>query len=94
MKYGNNSIVLHTSAKGVAQFPLLLFCSWNWNWSVRNSSSIWFLPATWKLYGDAIWWALCATFDVTIFYLLWVNIQWILLCSLSHIWCLCLQMPR
>lgn len=53
------------------------------------------LPAeTWKLYGDAIWWALCTSFDVTIFNLLWVDLQWILLGSLSHIWWFCLQMPR
>lgn len=52
------------------------------------------LPAeTWKLYGDAIWWALCTSFDVSIFNLLWVDIQWILLGSLSHIWWVCLQMP-
>lgn len=30
---------------------------------------------TWKLYGDAIWWALCTPFDVTFLNLLWADLQ-------------------
>lgn len=30
---------------------------------------------TWKLYGDAIWWALRTTFDVTFLNLLWADLQ-------------------
>ena len=30
---------------------------------------------TWKLYGDAIWWALCTPFDVAFFNLLWADLQ-------------------
>ena len=55
---------------------------------------IWYLTETWKLYGDAIWGALYTPFNVTFFNLLWVDLQWVLLCSLSHIWWFCLQMSR
>jgi hypothetical protein len=43
--------------------------------AIKTDSSIWFLSEAWKLHGDAIWWALCDSFDVTVFNLLWVNLQ-------------------
>lgn len=33
------------------------------------------LPETWKLYGNAVRWALCTAFDVHIFNLLWIDLQ-------------------
>lgn len=51
-----------------------------------------FLAETGQLYGDVIWWTLCSPFDVPIFNILWVDLQRILLCTISHIWSVCLQM--
>lgn len=51
-------------------------------------------PETWQLHGDAIWWPLCASLNVTVLNLLWVNLQRILFCSVSYIWTVCLPVPR
>lgn len=57
--------------------------------------SIFSLPSeTWQLHGDAIWRPLCAPLNVTILNLLWVDLQRVLLCSVSYIWTVCLQVPR
>lgn len=34
-----------------------------------------FLTETWELYGDAVWWSLCTSFDVAVFNLLWLDLQ-------------------
>lgn len=70
------------------QYPLLFF----FFFLLISNSSFWFLPEAWKLHGDAIWRALCDSFDVTIFNLLRVNLQWVLFCSFSHIWSISVSM--
>lgn len=52
------------------------------------------LAETGKLYGNAIWWALCGPSYGCFFNLLWADLQRILFCPIPYIWPVCIQMQR